>query len=91
MKSTKVHVYIPASLRKLCAGTRQIEIAATNVRDAIHALDAEFPGIADRLISGDSLQPEIVVVVDSEIREGGLLEPLTDGCELHFVSAVSGG
>jgi len=86
-----IRVFIPASLRNLCSGTHDIEVSAKTVREAIKVLDTQFPGIAQRLTDGDRLRPEIVAVVDSEVREGGLLEPLHNGCELHFVSAVSGG
>lgn len=86
-----VRVFIPASLRDMCDGQREVELTATNVREAIQKLDSKFPGMARRLIDEDALKPDLVVAIDSEIREGGLLEQLTENCELHFVPAVSGG
>jgi len=84
-------VWIPALLRGLTQGRESIEVPGASVRQIIDNLEALCPGIKARLVSGDELRPGIAVAVDSQLAQGGLRQPLPDKCEVHFVSAISGG
>jgi len=87
----RVRLFIPASLRSLTDGTQQFDVEAGTVRAAIEVVSEQYPKLLDRLIENDALRPGLAVAIDSRIHSHGLLEPLHDGCELHFVPAVSGG
>jgi molybdopterin converting factor small subunit len=86
-----VTVHIPALLRELTAGQRQLEIEGTSVREVLDNLERKFPGIKDRFLEGDHLRPDISVAVDGEISPLGLLERVQSGSEVHFVAAIRGG
>ena len=80
-----IQVVIPSGLRKLTGGVAEVALAAQDVRGAVAALDARFPGFAD------ALGARFAVAVDGEILQDAWHEPLPAGCELHFLPALSGG
>src|SRR5262249_35777389 len=57
----------------------------------IAALEERFPGIRERLCSGHGLRPGIAVAVNSQIATLGLMQPVPENSEVHFLPAVSGG
>jgi sulfur-carrier protein len=85
------NVFIPASLRRMTGGVREVSVEAETVREVIDRLEAEFPGIRERLCEGDRLKPGISVAINSQVRETGLLERVPPGSEVHFIPSVSGG
>lgn len=80
-----IHVVIPSGLRKLTGGAEHVELVAKDVRGAVAALDARFPGFAE------ALGARFAVAVDGEILQDAWHEPLPAGSELHFLPALSGG
>src|ERR1044071_8649800 len=84
-------VYIPTILSSLTGAKSPVEVDGATVRQIIDNLDHSWPGIRDRLISGDRLRPNISVAVDGEISPLGLLERVSPESEIHFVAAISGG
>jgi len=76
---------IPSGLRKLTGGVAEVQLAVKDVRGAVAALDARFPGFADALGS------RFAVAIDGEILQDAWHEPLPAGSELHFLPALSGG
>lgn len=84
-------IFIPAPLRELTGGKASVEVSATSVREAIQSLEAEFPGIQDRLCEGDKIRPNISVFVDGQISHLKMREKLSEESEVHFVIAISGG
>lgn len=84
-------VFIPPPLRSLTGDRETIEVAGRNVREIIRNLDGEFPGIKDRLCQGDQLKPEICVAVGSSVNSLGLLAPVGEDQEVHFLPIVGGG
>jgi molybdopterin synthase sulfur carrier subunit len=84
-------VWIPAPLRSVTNGQETVTVPGTRVRQIIDELDRRFPGIRDRLCSGDALRPSLTVAVDGEIARLGLLQPVGESSEVHFLPAMSGG
>ncbi len=80
-----VRAMIPSALRQLTRGAESVELPARDVRGLLRALDARFPGFSAEL------GPSFAVSIDGEIIQDPLLEPITPGCEVHFLCAVSGG
>ena len=80
-----IHVAIPSGLRELTGGVAEVDLVAKDVRGAVAALDARFPGFADALGS------RFAVAIDGEILHDAWHEPLPAGSELHFLPALSGG
>ena len=86
-------VWIPTNMQQLTNGRRQINVAGSSVRQIIANLDAAYPGTANTLLDaeGIGISPELAVVVDNEIAGLGLLEPVSNNSEVHFIPAISGG
>jgi molybdopterin converting factor small subunit len=80
-----IHVVIPSGLRPLSGGVAEVELVAKDVRGAVAALDARFPGFAK------ALGTRFAVAIDGEILNDAWLERLPSGSELHFLPALSGG
>ena len=66
-------------------------VPGATVRQVIASLEQLFPGIRQRLCDGDGLRPGIAVAVDSQVARLGLLQPVGEDSEVHFLPAVSGG
>lgn len=84
-------VFIPNQMRDLTHGTSRLEIEARTVRQLIRELDAQFPGIAARLVQGDALSPGIQVSIDGALSSRGLLAAIAASSEVHFLPAIGGG
>jgi molybdopterin synthase sulfur carrier subunit len=89
--SGSVTVWIPALLRDLTGGRETVRVDGQTVRQVIASLDRLYPGIKQRLCDGDMLRPGIAVAVDTQLAPLGLLQPVREGGEVHFLPAVSGG
>jgi len=84
-------IFIPAPLRDLTGGKASVVVSASSVREAVESLEAEFPGIQDRLCEGDRVRPNISVLVDGQVSHLKMREKLREDSEVHFVIAISGG
>ncbi|MBX3415055.1 MAG: MoaD/ThiS family protein [Pirellulales bacterium] len=84
-------VFIPHQMRDLTGGVAHLEVEAKSLRQAIRALDEQFPGIAARLTAGEGLSPGIQVSIDGAISSRGLLAPIKPTSEVHFLPAIGGG
>jgi molybdopterin converting factor small subunit len=80
-----IQVVIPSGLRALTGGVERVELAARDVRGAVAALDARYPGFAA------GLGARFAVAIDGEIVQDAWHEPLPAGSELHFLPPLSGG
>src|SRR5262245_26912218 len=83
-------VWIPSLLRDL-TGQESVSVSGSNVREVIESLERKFPGIKDRLATNDGLRDGLAVVVDGQVGRRGLLQPLGENSEVHFLPAISGG
>lgn len=91
-----VHFWIPGPLRSMTGGRSRVDVATAGatLRDALAALLAAHPAIADRLLTerGEFREHVNVFVGSSEARSvGGLAASLTDGMEISILPAISGG
>ena len=84
------HVRIPALLRQMYGAPSSATVAAATAGEAIWALDARWPGIADRILEPDGhLRPFLLLFVDGE--RAGTETLLRPGACLRIVPAVAGG
>lgn len=83
--------FIPSPLRDLTGGQAEIEIAGATVREVVAALDARFPGIADRLCSQGELSPALQVSIDGTLSRRGLDAKVLANAEVHFLPVFGGG
>ena len=84
-------VYIPAQLASLTGGRSIVEVEGSTVRQLVDNLEREWPGIRERFVLDGRLRSNISVAVDGEVSPIGLLEPVSEKSEVHFVAAISGG
>lgn len=88
-----VEVRIPTILRPYTAGAKSVSAEGSNLQAVLANLDAEYPGIADRLIDESGLRRFINVYLnDEDVRFlDGLQTPVSDGDSLTILPAVAGG
>jgi len=89
-----VIVRLPSQLRTLVGGAGEVPVEASTVREAINAVDVEYPGLAGRVLDdAGSLRRFVnVFVADEDVRFlDGLDTPLTPGQTVSLVPAVAGG
>jgi sulfur-carrier protein len=87
-------IRIPTQLRTLTGGAGQVEVEGSNVGEALKALDAAHPGLADRLFddAGELRRFVNVFLADEDVRFlDGLATPVVPGQTLSIVPAVAGG
>lgn len=84
-------VWIPPLLRPLAAGQKQVRVPGASVGQVIDALDAQYPGMKARLVSGDRLMPGIAIAVDGTTATLGLLEAVQESSEIQILPAIGGG
>ena len=87
-------VRIPTQLRTLTGGAGEVEVEGATVGEALKALDAAHPGLADRLFdeSGELRRFVNVFLADEDVRFlDGLATPVAAGQTLSIVPAVAGG
>lgn len=84
-------VVLPRSLVGLFpALPRHLNVEAGTVREVIAVLDAQAPGMADRVLtSGPAIREHINIFVDGELADiDRAVEPSST---VHIIPAVSGG
>lgn len=84
-------VHLPRSLIGLFPGApRRLEASGATVAEVIADLDAQVPGIRNRLLdAGPSIRTHINVFVSGE--RATLATPVPPGAVVHVIPAVSGG
>ena len=88
-----IEVSIPTILRSFTNNARNVTATGSNLAEVISDLDAQFPGIADRLIEDGGLRRFVNVYVnDEDVRFLGSLDvALKDGDAVTILPAVAGG
>ena len=84
-------VWIPSLMRDLTDGREKVVVEGNTLRQVVHNFDRAFPGIGERICDGEILRPTVAVAVDGETTPLGLMQPVEEGSEIHFVPAISGG
>lgn len=88
-----VSVIIPTLLRPFTNGEKRVEAQGSSVGEVIDYLEGQFPGIKQKLVSGDQLHRFVNAYVnESDIRFAeGLKTPVQSGDILTVLPAVAGG
>ncbi|RYB95180.1 MoaD/ThiS family protein [Nocardioides oleivorans] len=88
-----IEVRIPTILRTYTDGAKSVEGAGGTLSALIDDLEANHPGIKDRLIDNGDLRRFVNVYInDEDVRFIGSLEAeLSDGDQVVVLPAVAGG
>jgi sulfur-carrier protein len=89
-----VSVRIPTILRSYTGGAAEVTAQAGRLREVIAGLNAEFPGIAGRILddTGQLRRFVNVYVGDEDVRFArGLDTPVPAGSQVSVIPAVAGG
>lgn len=89
-----VTVLIPTPLRRFTGGESRVSIAGATVGEALDALEADYPGIGERLRddSGQIRRFVNVFVNGKNVRDAdGVATALAPGDELGIIPAMAGG
>jgi molybdopterin converting factor small subunit len=88
-----IEVRIPTILRTYTDGAKSVTGAGGTLAELIDDLEANHPGIKDRLVDAGDLRRFVNVYVnDEDVRfTGGLTTPLSDGDQVVVLPAVAGG
>ncbi|MCL0043088.1 MoaD/ThiS family protein, partial [Dehalococcoidia bacterium] len=57
----------------------------------INNLDKNFPGLKTHLAYNGEIMPGLAVIVDGEDTHLGMLQPVKDDSEIHFLPSLAGG
>ena len=88
-----VEVRIPTILRTYTDGAKAVSGDGGTLAELIDDLEANHPGIKERLVDGSDLRRFVNVYVnDEDVRfTGGLETELSDGDQVVVLPAVAGG
>jgi molybdopterin synthase sulfur carrier subunit len=88
-----VSVSIPTILRTYTGGAKRVDASGATLADLITDLDANHPGLGDRLLQDGELRRFVNVYLnDEDVRFiAGLATPLADGDTVTVLPAVAGG
>ena len=88
-----VSVRIPTILRTYTGGESEVSAEGADLGDVLDNLEANHPGIKERLIDNGDLRRFVNVYVnDEDVRFiGGLEAELSDGDQVVVLPAVAGG
>jgi molybdopterin synthase sulfur carrier subunit len=87
-------IFIPTPMRRLTGGQSKVTVAANRVDEAIHLLDQEYPGFAEKLLDGQGNPKRFINIFrnDDEIRTlQGLETPVAESDRISIVPAMAGG
>ena len=87
-------VFLSIPLRRYSGGEANMEVPGATLRALVRNLNERYPGIAESLVNpddADRLMPGLAAVVDGEPTNMGLLTPLDEHSEVHFIPAIAGG
>ena len=84
-------VLLPRTLTELFpAAPKRVDVDAPSVLEVIDGLDAEYPGMRERLLdAGPSIRRHLLIFVDQERAD--LETAVQGGSEVRIVPALSGG
>lgn len=90
----EVMVRIPTPLRRVTQGKDKVEVSGSTLSEVIEHLNAQFPGIKERLLDeGGELRDFVNIYLNGEdVRFlQGLTTSTKPGDEVSIVPAVAGG
>jgi sulfur-carrier protein len=84
-------VWIPSLLQDLTDGNQVVTVPGSTVAEIVAQLEQIYPGIRDRLCAGEGLRRGIAVAIDTQVARSGLMAPVAESSEVHFLPAIGGG
>lgn len=78
-------------MQHLAGGQQRVQLPGRTVRQVVNHLVELFPELRDKLCQDNEITPGIAVVVDGEASGLGMLEPVKEDSEVHFLPAIGGG
>jgi len=84
-------VFIPSLMRNLTGSQETVVVPGATVREIVNNLEAEYPGMKERLVDRFKIKANISVAVDGEVTPLGILEKVGEDSEVHFLPAIGGG
>jgi MoaD family protein len=88
-----VEVRIPTILRTYTGGEKAVSADGSTLAEVVESLEANHPGIKERLVDDGDLRRFVNVYVnDEDVRfTGGLETKVDDGDQVVVLPAVAGG
>jgi molybdopterin synthase sulfur carrier subunit len=88
-----VEVRIPTILRTYTGGEKAVSADGSTLAEIVESLEANHPGIKERLVENGDLRRFVNVYVnDEDVRfTGGLETKVDDGDQVVVLPAVAGG
>ena len=88
-----VEVRIPTILRTYTGGEKAVSADGSTLAEIVESLEANHPGIKERLVDNGDLRRFVNVYVnDEDVRfTGGLETKVDDGDQVVVLPAVAGG
>ncbi len=90
-----IEVRVPTILRTYTDGAKSVTAEGETLGALVDSLEANHPGIKERLVEGDPVELRRFVNVyvnDEDVRfTGGLETALSDGDQVVILPAVAGG
>ncbi|MFP5253704.1 MAG: MoaD family protein [Actinomycetes bacterium] len=88
-----VEVRIPTILRTYTGGEKAVSADGSTLAEVVESLEANHPGIKERLVENGDLRRFVNVYVnDEDVRfTGGLETQVGDGDQVVVLPAVAGG
>ena len=88
-----VEVRIPTILRTYTGGEKAVSADGATLAEVVESLEANHPGIKERLVDGEDLRRFVNVYVnDEDVRFTGALDTeVKDGDSVTILPAVAGG
>ena len=84
-------VFVPFNLRKYADGASEVSVPGATLGELVDNLEERFPGMKEHLVEDGKLKPGVAAVCGHSPTRRGLLQPLEEDMEVHFVPAISGG
>ena len=88
-----IEVRVPTILRQYTADAKVVTASGATIGEVVADLDANHPGIGDRLLDERGLRRFVNVYLnDEDVRFlDGLATPVADGDSITILPAVAGG
>ena len=84
-------VWMSPGMQRLSGGKEQVQVEGATIRQVVNNLEEECPGIKAHLCAEEEIMPGIAVIVDGQVTGLGMLEPVGEDSEVHFLPAIGGG
>jgi hypothetical protein len=84
-------VWVPPRMLKFTRGQQRVRVTGATIHQVVMSLERDYPGAMALLCEGGEIVPWIAVIVDGEDTNLGILEPVRENSEIHFLPSIAGG